>query len=99
MSSDQSVTYVPGCTMPGAKGGAEPGAKLDKTHPKFCILKLFSDERCKSPCSKIYPPKKPFTGSGNGAIGGIIIIAPEYKPAAAVCRSRGAPGARKGSSQ
>ncbi len=33
------------------------GAKFDKTHTKFRILKLFPDEKRKSPCLKIFPPQ------------------------------------------
>jgi hypothetical protein len=43
------------------------GAKLDKIHTKFRILKFFPDERRKSPCSKIIHPKTS-AGSAYGAI-------------------------------
>ncbi len=74
-------------------GGTPCGAKLDKIHTKFAILKFLPDERLKSPCLIIAAPK-PAAGGVAGQYGGGIIIAPEYKPAEAVCRSRGARGAR-----
>ncbi len=67
------------------------GAKLDKTRPKFCILKFLPDEGHKSPCGIIAAPK-PAAGGAADRYGGGIVIAPEYKPIAAACRS---PGARK----
>ncbi len=77
------------------------GAKLNKTHTEFVFLRSLPDERRKSPCSKIAAPKPvapPLagfkTGAEAGRYGGGIIIAPEYKPAGAVCRSLYAPGAR-----
>ena len=81
------------------------GAKLDKTRTKFRILKFFLDERRKSPCLKIAAPKPAApplaphsaglgagfkTAEAAGRYGSGSIIAPEYKPAAAACRSRGA---------
>ena len=98
-SSDESTVEVvssfPAGTMgDGAEcpGGIPCGAKLDKTRPKFAILKFLPDERRKSPCRKIADSKPAAEAPADRYSGGII-IAPEYKPAAAVCRSPGARGA------
>ena len=108
-SPDESTVGVVYSLLAGIMGdGAECpgwipcGAKLDKTRTKFPILKFFLDERRKSPCLKtaaskpMAPPLEGFkTGVSAGRYGNSIIITPEYKPTAAGCRSRGAPGARR----
>ncbi len=68
---------------------------MNKIYTEFVFFKASPDESRKSPCSKIYPPQKLAVGAETGRYGGGIIIAREYKPAAAVCRSRGAPYARR----
>ncbi len=78
------------------------GAELDKTRTKFRFFKgtprreakiaLFKNISAPKPEA---PPSVGFkTGAAAGRYGGGIIIAPEYKPAAGVCRSPGSPGAR-----
>ncbi len=83
---------------PGADRDAEPGAELDKIYTKFRFLRVPPDESRKSPCSKIAAQNQwrelqrgdSLGVAAYGEPGGGIIIAPEYKPAAGVCRSRGA---------
>ena len=68
------------------------GAKLNKTPTKFPILEFSHDEKRKSPCLKIAVPKA-VAGAFGVRYGDSIIIAPEYKPAGAGCRSLYAPSA------
>ena len=87
-SSDGSTVGVVSSLPAGTMGDS---AELDKTQPKFDILKFLPDERRKSPCGKIADPK-PVAAVAAGRYSGGIIIAPEYKPVAGVCRSPGARG-------
>ncbi len=71
---------------------------LRRTGAKISLLKNISAPKLAA------PPLAPLlaglgagfkTGEVVGQYGGSSIIAPEYKPAEAACRSRDAPGARK----
>ena len=80
----------------GSGRGSTERRKIGQNPYKIPHFKAPPDERRKSPCSKIAAPK-PVAGALAGRYGGGIIIAPEYTPAAGVCRSPGARGARDSS--
>ncbi len=92
---------------PPSGGGIPCGAELDKTHTKFRFFKGTPRREAKIALSNNSRPKtsggrgplgprcrnqRPIRAVAAGRYS-IIFIAPEYKPAAAVRRSPGAPGA------